>query len=67
MFSLIIGLYFFICLIVAFLGRKTKLGFIKSFTLATMTTPIVAMTILFIFYPVKLTAIPKKYRGSFEE
>jgi hypothetical protein len=67
MFSLVIALYFFFCLIVAFLGRKTELGFFKSLILSFVLTPILSIIIIFIFYPVKISAIPKKYRERFEK
>lgn len=67
MFSLVIALYFFFCLIVAFLGRKTELGYFKSLILSFVLTPILSIIIIFIFYPVKISAIPKKYRERFEK
>jgi hypothetical protein len=67
MFSLVIALYFFFCLIVAFLGRKTELGFFKSLILSFVLTPILSIIIILIFYPVKISAIPKKYRERFEK
>jgi hypothetical protein len=67
MFSIVIALYFFFCLIVAFLGRKTELGFFKSFILSVVITPVLSFIIIFIFYPAKTSAIPKKYRERFEK
>jgi hypothetical protein len=67
MFSLFISIYFFFCFIVAFLGKKTELGFLKSLTLATITTPVIAIVLIFIFFPAKISALPKKYRESFKE
>jgi len=67
MFSLVIVLYFFACLIVAFLGRKTELGFSKSFLTSAILTPILSFIIILIFYPVKITALPEKYRERFEQ
>jgi hypothetical protein len=67
MFILTIALYFFFCLIVAFLGRKTELGFFKSLILSVVATPLISILIIFFFYPVKISAIPKKYRERFEK
>jgi hypothetical protein len=54
-------------LIVAFLGRKTELGFSKSFLTSVILTPILSFIIIFIFYPAKITALPEKYRERFEQ
>lgn len=67
MFSLLIALYIFFGLIVAFLGRKTELGLFKSLTMSLIITPPVALTVLFIFFPAKISALPKKYRERFQK
>jgi antibiotic biosynthesis monooxygenase (ABM) superfamily enzyme len=67
MFFIPIALYFFFCLIAAFLGRKTELGFFKSFTLSLVITPLVSVLIIFFFFPAKISVIPKKYRERFEK
>jgi hypothetical protein len=67
MFILPISLYFFFCLTVAFLGRKTHLGFFKSLILSMVITPLLSILIIFFFFPVKITALPKKYRERFEK
>jgi hypothetical protein len=45
----IIFIYLILCLMVAILGRKTRLGFFRSLLFSIMVTPVVIMLYLLIF------------------
>jgi hypothetical protein len=45
----VIFIYLILCLMVAILGRKTRLGFFRSLLFSIMVTPVVIMLYLLIF------------------
>jgi hypothetical protein len=47
----IIPIYLYSSFVVAVLGRKTKLKFLKSLVLSLILTPILSLIILVLFYP----------------
>ena len=57
-----IGLYIYLCLLVAFLGRRSRNGFRKSFALAFLITPVLAAVFIFFFSPARLSMLPKNAR-----
>jgi len=67
MYLVFIELYLFLALLAGFFGRKTKLGFFRSTALAIIFSPLVAGLILLLFFPVKLSALPEKYRKRFQQ
>lgn len=46
---MILVVYLSLCIMVAFLGRKTKLGFFRGFLFSFMLTPLAMMLYLLIF------------------
>lgn len=50
MYVLLIVAYAYLSLMVAFLGRRTNLGFWRSFALSLLITPLLTMLLLFFFY-----------------
>lgn len=49
MTPIIIVVYLILCFMVAILGRKTRLGFFRSFLFSLMLTPFLIMLYLLIF------------------
>jgi len=49
----IIPIYLYSAIVVAFLGRKTKLRFLKSLVMSLILTPIISLIILILFFPAK--------------
>lgn len=50
------SVYIILCFMVAILGRKTRLGFFRSFFFSVMLTPILIMLYLLIFITVESEA-----------
>jgi len=50
------SIYMILCVMVAILGRKTRLGFFRSFLFSVMLTPILIMLYLLIFLTVESEA-----------
>jgi hypothetical protein len=59
----LISAYAYLALVVAILGRRTRLGFFRSLLLAIVVTPPLAALALFFFYPARQTVrVPKAAR-----
>ena len=58
----LIALYAYLCLVVAILGRRARLGFFRSFALSLIITPILAAIYIFFFSPARLAALPRAAR-----
>jgi hypothetical protein len=54
--TFLITAYAYLVLVVAFLGRRTRLGFFRSLMLALIVTPVVAFLVLFFFFRARLSA-----------
>lgn len=52
----LITAYAYLSLVVAYLGRRTRLGFFRSLMLSLIVTPVVAFLVLFFFFRANLTA-----------
>lgn len=50
MYILMIAAYAYLSLMVAFLGRRTNLGFLRSFALSLLITPALTLLLLFLFF-----------------
>lgn len=57
-----IALYAYLCLVVAILGRRSRLGFFRSFALSLFITPALAAIFIFLFSPARLTMLPRTVR-----
>ena len=57
-----IGLYVYLCLLVAFVGRRSRMGFRKSFGLSLLITPVLAAVFIFFFSPARLSMLPQNAR-----
>jgi hypothetical protein len=58
----IIPIYLYLAIIVAFLGRKTKLKFFRSLVLSLFLTPPITLIILILFFPARIDLSSKKIR-----
>lgn len=64
MYTLLILVYVYAALVVATLGRRTRLGFWRSLMVSLVITPPVAMLVLFLFYEARMTparASPRRW------
>jgi hypothetical protein len=60
----IIPIYLYLAILVAFLGRKTKLKFFKSLVLSLIITPLLSLIILILFYPAKVKSTTKNIKNE---
>lgn len=58
----LIGFYTYLCLIVAILGRRSRLGFFRSLVLALAVTPVLAVIFIFLFSPARIHMLPRAAR-----
>jgi hypothetical protein len=56
----LIAAYAYLSLVVAYLGRRTRLGFFRSLMLSLIVTPVGAFLVLFFFFRANLTARESK-------
>jgi uncharacterized membrane protein len=58
----LIVLYVYLCLVVAIPGRRSRLGFFRSFALSLVITPVLAAIYIFLFSPARLASLPRSAR-----
>jgi hypothetical protein len=59
-YEFLIPIYLYLAILVAFLGRKTKLKFFKSLILSLILTPPIALIVIILFFPAKINLKTKK-------
>jgi phosphate/sulfate permease len=53
--TFLITAYVYLSLAVAYLGRRTRLGLLRSLMLSLIITPVVAFLVLFFFFRARVT------------
>lgn len=54
-YLLLIAAYLYLSLVVAVLGRRTRLGFVRSLLLSIVITPLAAMLLLFLVFEARIS------------
>jgi len=55
LFQLLLAVYVYLALVVAVLGRRTRLGFWRSLGLGMVLTPVVALVVIFLGFEIRPT------------
>lgn len=60
--TLMIAVYVYASLVVAILGRRSRLGFWRSLALSLLVTPLLAAIAIFLFSPARFNKLPESAR-----